>query len=91
MEINTKLVGELGNLVPRVLVTLIRQLEQATRTSGIKRSAMTGFFDFQFYCACVQRHVSKGCTQDSWTSSFTAHVRRNALSQRSLLPVPAAG
>ena len=33
----------------------------------------------------------KAFRQDSWTSGFTAHVRRNALSQRSLLPVPATG
>ena len=48
------------HLVPRVLVTLIQRQERAKRTSGIKYSAMTGFLDFQFYCACVRLHVSKG-------------------------------
>ena len=64
--------------------------ERATRTSGGKRSTMTGFLDFQFYmyCACVRIHVSINGNQDSWTSGVTAQVRWITLSQRSLLPVP---
>ena len=39
------------NPVPRVLVTFIQRQEWETRTSGIKRSAMTVFLDFRCYCA----------------------------------------
>ena len=44
------------NLVPRVLVTIVQR--QNGQPGPLKRSAMTGFLDFQFYCACVQLHVS---------------------------------
>ena len=78
------------NLVPRVLATLVqrRNGQHCWRTSGRKRSAMTGFLDFRFYCARVRLHVSTNGNQDSWTSGVTAQVRRITLSQRSLLPVP---
>ena len=62
------------NLVPRDLVTLSKgqcpAVERPTRTSGEKRSVMTEFLDFRFYCACVRLHVSTNGRQDSWTSSL---------------------
>ena len=66
-------------------------VERPTRTSGGKRSAMTGFLDFRFYCACVRLLVSTNGCQDSWTASLTEQVRQITLSQRSLLATPPLG
>ena len=63
-------------------------VEQPTRTSGGKRSAMTGFLDFRFYCTCVRPHVSTNGLQDSWTSGLTAQVRRIVPPKRTLLAAP---
>ena len=65
-------------------------MERPTRSSVGKRSAITGFLDVRFHCACVRRHVS---TNGAKSLVLPVLLRRSGGSlyprgQRSLLAAP---